>query len=582
MNIDIIVPYVDEFDEEWQKDFDFYKEQEIKAGIQKESNKQAFAEERIRDWDAFRFWFRGVEKNCPWVHKVFLVVQRESQVPKWLDRDNPKLRIVYHDEFIPKEFLPTFSTLVIETFYYRIKDLSEYFIVCNDDFYFLNDIPEDLFFKDDKIIQGQTKMRKKGWVCGNKDWEAIINNNNAFLEKYIIKKPVNEFYHYSHLPDGRVKSFETEFMKKYHDIVYDAMKVSKFRHPKNLIPSLLFIDTMKYTNFGTLSDRVYSKSHYASINFNTNYDKYKDCEMMCFNDTAEVGNDFYYCKNKLLEFLRYKLSNKSSFERYDIEVEKVNPCFGIISWFPDKEPNRSQRIERLNKTFEQIKEIFGDVEYLIVAQNWKDYELPEYVKAKVFKYDKLGILNARKTLGKHFLKSKYNYLIMCDDDVVLKTDDDFTKEYFFNELNEHPEGFMFLQYSWSLNLCAISKYIYAQSPMIDIDPEKGEGYEDTTYPWYLHYKHPDNEFKINGIKFIQNNREFHINHKSTWEDTKQASHNTLHNLSEYHINQFKRGNFILDKNKAQKYLKQLKWYEDAIWYGWCSREEYDNFKKNYQ
>ena len=53
MNIDIIVPYVDENDTAWQRDFLCYKQQEIQAGIQKENNKQAFAEERIRDWDAF-------------------------------------------------------------------------------------------------------------------------------------------------------------------------------------------------------------------------------------------------------------------------------------------------------------------------------------------------------------------------------------------------------------------------------------------------------------------------------------------------------------------------------------------------
>ena len=42
----------------------------------------------------------------------------------------------------------------------------------------------------------------------------------------------------------------------------------------------------------------------------------------------------------------------------------VAPVFGIISWFPDKEPERKQRIERLNKVFRQLIDIFGeDVNY---------------------------------------------------------------------------------------------------------------------------------------------------------------------------------------------------------------------------
>ena len=84
----------------------------------------------------------------------------------------------------------------------------------------------------------------------------------------------------------------------------------------------------------------------------------------------------------------------------------LKKCFGIISWFPDNEPNRSQRIERLNKAFKQLQDVFGnDIEFLIVAQNWKDYKLPESIKnVTIFKYNKLGILGARKMLRKHFLE----------------------------------------------------------------------------------------------------------------------------------------------------------------------------------
>lgn len=314
MDIDIIVPYVDENDPDWKRDYEYYKELEVKQGIQQKTNEQAFATERTRDWDAFKFWFRGIEKNCQWVHKVFLVVQRESQIPKWLDKNHPKLRIVYHEEFIPKELLPTFSTLTIETFYYRIPDLSEYFIVSNDDFYFLNLITSNKFFKDGKVVQGALRKRPK--KPSRSIWETIVNNNYTFLEKYIIKKPTMMFYHFSHLPDGRVKSFEINFMANHYDKIYEAMKISRFRHPKNLVPSLLFIESMKYTNFGILDENVYSKSKYVNLNATTDLNLVKDCEMACLNDTAMVGNDFEICKEKLIAFLEGKFPEKSSFELY--------------------------------------------------------------------------------------------------------------------------------------------------------------------------------------------------------------------------------------------------------------------------
>ncbi|MBO7078188.1 MAG: hypothetical protein J6W64_00065 [Bacilli bacterium] len=35
-------------------------------------------------------------------------------MPKWLNRDHPKLRIVYHKDFIPNDLLPMFNGPAIE------------------------------------------------------------------------------------------------------------------------------------------------------------------------------------------------------------------------------------------------------------------------------------------------------------------------------------------------------------------------------------------------------------------------------------------------------------------------------------
>ena len=51
--------------------------------------------------------------------------------------------------------------------------------------------------------------------------------------------------------------------------------------------------------------------------------------------------------------------------------------------------------------------------------------------------------------------------------------------------------------------------------MVDIDPEKNEGYEDTCFPNLLHYKYPDKEFNVKGIKFTQHLSANRKNVKST-------------------------------------------------------------------
>ena len=287
---------------------------------------------------------------------------------------------------------------------------------------------------------------------------------------------------------------------------------------------------------------------------------------------------------KLVELSKdYLLTNvEKKIEKKEVTMSKTSSVFGIISWFPDKEPARTQRIARLNKMFEQIRDLFGDVKYLIVAQNWRDYKLPDFVvaNATIYRYNKLGILGARKTLGKHFLESSYNYLIMLDDDIILETSKDFNKEYFFDELNKHPNGFVFLKYGWSLTFCAVSKYIYSKSPMCDIDPEKGEGYEDVVWPNLLHYKYGDKEFKLSGITFVQNQQQYVKELKSTWCN-KETNHKRLEALSKFYINRFKNGNYVIDKSEANKFLQKRDWYEKAVFQQWCTKAEYNEFKKKY-
>jgi hypothetical protein len=143
--------------------------------------------------------------------------------------------------------------------------------------------------------------------------------------------------------------------------------------------------------------------------------------------------------------------------------------------------------------------------------------VPEFVKHTIIhKFDKLGILGARKMLRTKFLESKYDYLIMCDDDIVLKPEIENAPKKYLEELDKHPEGFSFVKYGWSLTFCAISRFIYKKEPMVDVDPEKNEGYEDMVFPLLLHYKYPKNEFKTNHLfKFLQNTGAYSKNHKST-------------------------------------------------------------------
>ena len=94
--IDIVVLWVDGNDEEWVKEKNEYMEHKG----DKESN-------RFRDCDNLQYVFRGIEKYVPWINKVFFITW--GHTPAWLDTNNEKLVIIKHEDFIPKQYLPTFN-----------------------------------------------------------------------------------------------------------------------------------------------------------------------------------------------------------------------------------------------------------------------------------------------------------------------------------------------------------------------------------------------------------------------------------------------------------------------------------------
>ena len=185
-DIDFVVTWVDSSDPLWREKKAKY------TGIQEsEGNTEA----RYRDWDILKYWFRGVEKFAPWVRNVYFVT--DNQRPKWLNTDHPKLKLVDHTDFIPKEYLPLFNSSAIEWNIHRIEGLSEHFVYFNDDMILINHTTKEDFFKD-------------GIPCDSENWRIAFprcdfdqmrfNNieliNRYFSPKEVLKKDFKKWVKY--------------------------------------------------------------------------------------------------------------------------------------------------------------------------------------------------------------------------------------------------------------------------------------------------------------------------------------------------------------------------------------------------
>ena len=134
--IDFVVTWLDSTDPEWQESY--YKYRPDSNGLKGNA--------RFRNMDIFRYWFRAVEEYAPWVNKVYLITN--GKFPNWINRDNPKLVLVKHSDYVPEEYLPTFSSCTIEMFLHRIKGLSNQFVYFNDDMYLNAPVNPEYYFKD--------------------------------------------------------------------------------------------------------------------------------------------------------------------------------------------------------------------------------------------------------------------------------------------------------------------------------------------------------------------------------------------------------------------------------------------------
>lgn len=188
--IDLVIPWVDGNDPEWQVLKKTYMESENLCEIGDPGI-------RYQSWDNLQYIFRGIEKYMPWVNQVFFVTW--GHLPAWLNTDCKNLVIVKHKDYIPAEYLPTFNSNVIEMNYFRISELSENFILFNDDLFPIAPIAEEYYFQEDLPCEEavETHFALKGEMTQQLLY-AFINNmlilNRNFDKHEVVKKNWHKWF----------------------------------------------------------------------------------------------------------------------------------------------------------------------------------------------------------------------------------------------------------------------------------------------------------------------------------------------------------------------------------------------------
>lgn len=329
--IDFVITWVDGQDEAWRRQRAEYEDR------RDEDNEEC----RYRDWGLLKYWFRGAETFAPWVRRIHFITW--GHLPPWLHTEHPKLHIVRHEDYIPKEFLPTFNSNVIEIYMHRIEGLAEHFAYFNDDIYVTRTVEPDDFFHD-------------GMPCDMLAFQPVVANpsnpvmshvylNNALVlcrhfdkREQVRRHPLDYFHlgypplyffynmlelcfplytglYTAHGPSLFCKRTFEELWEKEGELLTE-MSYNRFRSEKD-VTQYLFREWQK------LSGRFHARNvkkdlTYAEIS-NDNRRlirliRQPKSRILCIND-APMIRDEERVRRELQEAFEHLLPYKSSFER---------------------------------------------------------------------------------------------------------------------------------------------------------------------------------------------------------------------------------------------------------------------------
>ena len=251
--IDIVLPWVDGDDPSLKARRISYMDDG------KESLREDIAgSSRYKSLGEIKFCVASINLFAPFVRKIFIVT--DGQDPEL----EPYMKEMFPDGHIPMEivdhktifrgyeqYLPVFNSRSIETMIWRIPDLSERFILMNDDFLFIGRTTEEDFFRGDKTVcyadwflTCWAKLLR--WIKPVKGGHKTVGFKDSMLNAIAHLGWSPFFLCLGHTPRALRKSFYESFYAGHEDALIQNIS-HKFRHESQFnSQELFYMSELKY------------------------------------------------------------------------------------------------------------------------------------------------------------------------------------------------------------------------------------------------------------------------------------------------------------------------------------------------
>ena len=156
--VDAVITWVDGNDTVWQKKLNEYADVKIDFKIKEQSV-------RFNSVGEIDIAIKSIIKFAPFIRNIFLVTDNQKPasfdaLKKIADKNEINLSIVDHKIVFEgyEDYLPSFNSRSIATVLHRIPNLSEHFIIFNDDTFLMRSTKfSDYFISGYPILRGDWK-----------------------------------------------------------------------------------------------------------------------------------------------------------------------------------------------------------------------------------------------------------------------------------------------------------------------------------------------------------------------------------------------------------------------------------------
>ena len=288
-SIDFVFTYVDFSDDEYKKLLIKYAKKVDKKLLK---SKNLFLDRYI-DFDEIYYSVQSVKKYLKFVRKIYIVTSTPYKISKIFKSDN-KIIIINDKDILDKNVInPCFKSTVIESYLYKIPDISNIFMYGCDDMFIVNNIKkEDLFENNIPVIDLKMDSNLNNFKNLNKCIKSqsayftdVINTNRHYYKHF------NEYLSLNH--NHQITIIRKDICIETHEIFKDIIQKNgnnHFRVPKEnnihfiLLHHLVGLKKNKFINKKNLKKSGFYQYIMKNVSERLGYLKDKKVSLFCLND----------------------------------------------------------------------------------------------------------------------------------------------------------------------------------------------------------------------------------------------------------------------------------------------------------